>query len=562
MKKREDLTEEERVRQAAEAIPEEPVNSVFVPQRQGQNIIDQLLQETTAQLLTSVGFGELQKKAGGDDVEAVIKRLTEAIKGFPPLHCLAIRADAITWLKKLGVPGPTKWVDQALPKPQQTSSGGTDRLSLSEPDPWPYEVDGQELLKELTEILPRFLILPAHGAVTIALWILHTYATSVLSFSPLLKIHSPQMRCGKSTAVELIGQLVNKPIIASSMSTAALYRITENYSPTLLIDEADTIFDGNEALRRVVNSGHYKPLAYVYVCEGDNHEPTEFHTFGPKALALIGDLPPTISDRSIPIEMKRKKPTEKVDKINPLTARADFEPVRSKALRWVADNLDDLRRNLLQDRLPGIDDRANDHWCSLFTIAHTIGDPWPGIAHRAALSLSPPDEDIEGSVAGQLLADLRDLFDEHGAKKLPSEYIVRKLMVMEERPWPEYKNSKPITQRQIAVVLKGFKIRPMTMRIAGYAKMPRGYKREWFEETWERYIPSRSPATPDLAATMQQSNNDKPLSGNQDRNSPEDRCGSESPANPTGPGDVALLHSEKGSTGKAKEKGKKVKGSV
>lgn len=551
---------EQEAQEIKESIPDElkPAQEKVFHTRENflDGHLEDIKQEAIKAVLTRAGFAELPQDPDGAALEAVIKNLKEQSKEMNPLHFEAVRADAMRWLKKLGVSGRARWVDQATPQPKTTPPDSGDRLTLSEPEPWPDTVNGQELLKEITEVLPRFLVLPPHGAVAIALWIVHTYATKILTYSPLLKIHSPQMRCGKSTAVELIGHLVNKPIIASSMTPAALYRINERLQPTLLIDEADTIFQGNEALRRVVNSGHYKPTAYVYVCEGEGNEPTEFFTFGAKTLALIGELPATVADRSISIEMKRKKTTEKVEKVNPLTAREIFEPIRSKARRWVNDNLDDLRRNLLRDPLPGISDRANDHWCSLFTIADTVGSPWTARAHNAALSLSPPDEDIEGSVAGQLLGDLRDLFAEHRAEKLASEYMVRKLKVMEERPWPEYKNDKPITQTQIAKILKPFKIRPAMMRIDGYASGLRGYKKEQFTETWERYLPSDGP--PFQPATAKQSNTGKALSSDATRNGKADGCTLESPANPPGQKKVAELHPEKG----VQEKKKGIEGSV
>jgi hypothetical protein len=90
----------------------------------------------------------------------------------------------------------------------------------------------------------------------------------------------------------VLGALVPKPLPASNITPAALFRAVEHFSPTLLVDEADTFLYGErEELRGVLNSGHTRALAYVVRTVGDEHEPRKFSTWAPKALALIGKLP-------------------------------------------------------------------------------------------------------------------------------------------------------------------------------------------------------------------------------------------------------------------------------
>ncbi len=61
---------------------------------------------------------------------------------------------------------------------------------------------------------------------------------------------------------------------------------------------------------------------------------------------------------------------------------------------------------------------------------------------------------------------------------------------MEERPWVEWKNDKPITPRQIAKLLEQFKVKPDTIRTAvGTAK---GYMLEDFTDAFARYTADRS----------------------------------------------------------------------
>src|ERR1035438_9332213 len=86
--------------------------------------------------------------------------------------------------------------------------------------------------------------------------------------------------------------------------------------PTLLFDELDTTFKGDketaQAIRQVLNSGA-KYNGTIARVVGEKHTPKDFRVFCPKVLAGIGNLPPTVSGRSLPITLGRKLPTEKVD---------------------------------------------------------------------------------------------------------------------------------------------------------------------------------------------------------------------------------------------------------
>jgi hypothetical protein len=45
--------------------------------------------------------------------------------------------------------------------------------------------------------------------------------------------------------------------------------------------------------------------------DGRRREVEAFDVYGPKAVAGIGDLPATVADRSIPIRLKRRAPSER-----------------------------------------------------------------------------------------------------------------------------------------------------------------------------------------------------------------------------------------------------------
>jgi putative DNA primase/helicase len=93
-----------------------------------------------------------------------------------------------------------------------------------------------------------------------------------------------------------------------------------------------------EALRGVINSGHTKTQAYVVRCDGDANEPVKFTTWAAKAIAMIGQLPGTIEDRSIVVSLKRKLPSEHSDR-HTLETRQELsilkQSIRVRAIRGI-----------------------------------------------------------------------------------------------------------------------------------------------------------------------------------------------------------------------------------
>jgi putative DNA primase/helicase len=311
-----------------------------------------------------------------------------------------------------------------------------------------------------------------------------TDATDIL---PILGITSPEKRCGKSLLLDILAGLMHRHIPASNIGPAALFRAVEAYRPALLIDEADTFLDGREELRGIINSGHRRSLAYVVRCVGDDHEPRQFSTWGAKAMATIGTFPPTIEDRAIIIKMKRKSRTEAVGRYHERRERAPLGDMRRRCLRWARDSAATIRDADPPD-LPSLHDRANDNWRPLLAIGDAAGGPWPELARQSARLLSGTRDDDSKPDRVQVLADIRDLFERGQTDRLSSAEIVDSLVEMEDRPWPEWKNRRPITQIQLASLLRPFGVRPKLAKMAG--EPTRCYSLPDFTDAFVCYVPA------------------------------------------------------------------------
>jgi hypothetical protein len=376
---------------------------------------------------------------------------------------------------------------------------------FDEPEAWPDLVDGAALLSEIFKVLTSHVILSPDEAVSAALWVLHTHAYDTASISPILAVTSPTPECGKTTLLTLLGALVRKPLTASNITSAALFRSVEKWAPTLLVDEADTFLRDNDELRGIINSGHNRASAFIIRTSGEDHEPRRFMTWAPKAIALIGKLPATLASRAIHIELKRLTHGESVAPV-----RADrlthLQPLARKAIRWSKDHSDALQHAdpVLPAALRG---RDADNWHHLLAIADAAGGEWSGLARRAAEAMANNDDAQTAGIT--ILADIRALFAERSADRLSSTELAEALGVMEDRQWSEWQNGKPITTRQIARLLAPFEITPTKFRQEGRTPGTRGYERDAFEDAFARYL-ADSPAP---SATAPQLKDTAPLSG-------------------------------------------------
>lgn len=363
-------------------------------------------------------------------------------------------------------------------------------------------VNGGSLVNTVFDILSKRVILPDGAADAISLWVLLTYCHNAFNVLPLLGITSPTKRCGKTTLIEILQALTDKGLAASNLTPAAAFRTIEKYSPTLLIDEADTFLKNNDELRGIINSGHTKSSAFVIRVEGDNHEPVKLSTWGPKAIGMIGTLPDTIEDRSIVIQLRRKMPGETVVKTG-LNFIDESAGIRAQCKRWCQDNFDNIC-NVEVSVAPSGNDRADDNWHPLFAIAEVVGGSWPGKVKAAMTKLvALTDDDVTGA---KLLIDIRDIFELTGNDRIFSNDLVDELKALTESPWGDWSRGKGLSANGMGRLLKPFGIKSKNVRIE--EEQYKGYTLDSFQDAFNRYIPR------DLSVPPSQCNDFKNLDEN------------------------------------------------
>jgi hypothetical protein len=362
-------------------------------------------------------------------------------------------------------------------------------------------VDGAVLFAQVAEAIRRYVVVRADALVAIVLWVFHTHALEATGRTPYLHIRSATPRCGKSRLFDVLEHLVARPLRTEQISAAALARLIHAQRPTLLLDEMDQAMRGGEEYRSAItatlNSGIRDGGVRVVLQRSKGaFAPEELSTFCPKALAGIGELPGTVADRCIPIEMKRRLPDEPVERFYEDTACPELRVLAENVARWAEQNLR-LLSEARPEPLQKLNDRADEAWQPLFAIAEQLSDAIGNDARDAAAVLMV-DQLVENDDYGvALLHEIHKLFKQTESDRLSTNDLLTRLARSRASAWHHWwdryeKAPAAGAAGDLAKRLATFGVKPGTIRIGtGTIK---GYQRRNFLEVWERYGTGERPA--------------------------------------------------------------------
>ncbi|MEV7783733.1 DUF3631 domain-containing protein [Kitasatospora sp. NPDC088351] len=359
---------------------------------------------------------------------------------------------------------------------------------------------GAELLCELRSAIARFVILPSEQALdAVTLWVAATHLQPAWQHAPRLAVVGPAKRCGKSRLLDIVTETVHDPLITVNASSAAIFRSITDQPPTLLVDEADTMFgsvkaaEKNEDLRGLLNAGHQRNRPTLRVV-GPDHKVVKFPTFAMAALAGIGDLPDTIMDRSVVIRMRRRAPGERVSSYRSDRDNPGLRELRDGLHAWLVPLIDAATN--MEPPMP-VDDRAADTWEPLVTVADLAGGEWPVRARAAcrAMTAFESGQDEDGGLKTRILVDIRRVFAAGGnPDALSTEHLLTALKADHEAPWAEH-GPTGLSARGLQLLLKDYGIGSMNIRFPDGVQL-KGFTRNGFLDAWSRYCPE--PAEPQV----------------------------------------------------------------
>jgi hypothetical protein len=409
--------------------------------------------------------------------------------------------EPLTFEEEFGEPDPTKDRDYQQPTDDETATLAAAVADAFAPEDSQTALTLPDYLARLEAFLTKYIAFPTeHEPVAVTLWAAHSHIADQFDWSPYLAVTSAEKRSGKTTLLRLLALVVPHARFRVLPSASAFFRaMARTPRPTMLLDEVDAIFGGRQAekyeeLRGILNAGTTKDTTVDRIeMRGTVAVPVEFKVFGPKALASIGDLPDTITDRSIVIRLKRQpKGGHRLPKARIRSIKADAAGiVGTWAFIGTWAFAADPERTEVPEEL---NDRASDNWEPLLAIADEAGGDWPERARTAALAISG-DEDEPLTTGVRLLRDIHDVFGE--ATFLQSTYLLERLHGVEDAPWNEW-YGRPLTASGLAKLLGKYGIGPKQHRIDG--PPTRGYFLADFADAFSRYV-APVPDVPDVQAS-------------------------------------------------------------
>jgi hypothetical protein len=150
--------------------------------------------------------------------------------------------------------------------------------------------------------VPNPLLFDVYTCYVLVSWRLEDFVVA-----PYLYFLGP-LASGKTRALECFQRVCYRGIMATSMSTAALFRALEAWRPTLLLDETEIYSkDAMVEAIAILNSGYRRGQCAIRIEKLENGQPKIgfFDVFGPKVLAGTEELAATLSSRCIMTSMSR-----------------------------------------------------------------------------------------------------------------------------------------------------------------------------------------------------------------------------------------------------------------
>jgi hypothetical protein len=348
-------------------------------------------------------------------------------------------------------------------KPKETGVLDGTEVTITDTTSWETPVVLADVLDEIESTLNRFIhFRRKEDATTVALWIAQTWTVDFQGNFPYLGARSPIPACGKTTLLTLISLMSQRPFIASSVTTACIFRLTHIYHPTLIIDEMDTMLERDPEFFGILQSGHSREAGKALRVLGDDLELRSFNTYGAKAYGMIGDAKDAFASRTLPVILDPKCPEDNLEDYpwdgsdENKKLRAYLNTISQKLLRWVKDN-ETVIRNQNPD-CSGLINRVKDNWRPLLVIAELASQGWTLKARQAAGLGNPYEQEHENKL---FLQDVRDIFYTLQVESLSNADLIRNLEDQSHNGWKEYgRLEKGINKKIIGRIFNSFGIQP------------------------------------------------------------------------------------------------------
>lgn len=219
------------------------------------------------------------------------------------------------------------------------------------------EIDTKELLNEIIQFIRENLELPNDDDyLLLASWIIHTYFIEKFNETPILYFNGIK-ETGKTRAGEILGRLALRGLRITSPTEATIFRPSEIFKPSLIIDEISLFGKGaRPGLFDILKTTYKRGLKVPRINnEKEGEDKLEYYDiFCPLVICTTENLPDIIKSRCITFQMQKnfsrdvEKPIDK-EKVEELKYKLAL--LRSHVLDQKLEDPEPIARGRLNEIL-------------------------------------------------------------------------------------------------------------------------------------------------------------------------------------------------------------------
>ena len=288
-------------------------------------------------------------------------------------------------------------------------------------------VKPDELFVEMRDFFKRFIYFSYDGIPEhLASVIMVSYVYMIFHSCGFIHLWA-EKRSGKTTTLEIMGELGFNAHFTSSISDAAIYRTIELKRPLFLLDEAENLNptqlqreNGITGEKLELHKSGYKRHGTATRCDGPDNTPVTFSSYAIRVFASIKPLDATLEDRTIIHFYERASNDEPLEECITSEHEEFFKTMKNKlhcfGLQY-ANEINSIyknfRSNFVKLKEHGIVYRLKELWTPYLCVALLIDKYNPGLkAFDTLLKVAKHTNEMKEAFGkdGKNLTILEELF--------------------------------------------------------------------------------------------------------------------------------------------------------
>ena len=215
------------------------------------------------------------------------------------------------------------------------------KTPLTHPPP-PEEYESEEqLYNAVREYIRKHLdLVHPLGYDVLASFIFKTWIEELFDFTPYIGFFGREA-VGKSRALEILKELCFRAWFTTGITSACLFRLTEKFQPSLLLDESEFLTsEEKRELIGLINAGQRRGIMIPRMKE-HSQEAEFFSVYGSKCISGTEQLKATTTSRMITFVM-----TKNIRPIPRIVDKVDASKLRGQLLMWRFRKISEMKNAL------------------------------------------------------------------------------------------------------------------------------------------------------------------------------------------------------------------------